>query len=53
MFKKVIGILLAMVFLATSAYALEVGGAKLPDTLSAGGKNLVLNGAGIRTLILY
>jgi len=49
MFKKVIGILLAMAFLATSAYALEVGGAKLPDTLSAGGKNLVLNGAGIRT----
>jgi hypothetical protein len=49
MFKKVLGILLAIAFLATSAYALEVGGVKLPDTLSAGGKNLVLNGAGIRT----
>ena len=49
MFKKVLGILLAIAFLTTSAYALEVGGVKLPDTLSAGGKNLVLNGAGIRT----
>jgi hypothetical protein len=49
MFKKILGILLAIAVLATSAYALEVGGVKLPDTLSAGGKNLVLNGAGIRT----
>jgi len=49
MFKKILGILLAIAFLTTSAYALEVGGVKLPDTLSAGGKNLVLNGAGIRT----
>jgi len=39
MFKKILGILLAIAFLTTSAYALEVGGVKLPDTLSGGGKN--------------
>jgi hypothetical protein len=49
MIKKILGIILATAVLATSAYALEVGGVKLPDTLSAGSKNLVLNGAGIRT----
>jgi hypothetical protein len=49
MFKKVLCIILAASFLATSASALEIGGAKLPDTLSADGKTLALNGAGIRT----
>lgn len=34
---------------ATPASAVEVAGARLPDTLTLGGAPLVLNGAGIRT----
>lgn len=49
MVKKVLGILLVTVFLATAGYSLEIAGVNLPDTMSAGGNNLVLNGAGLRT----
>lgn len=49
MLKKIVGVSLVTVLLAASAYALEVGKVKLPDAVSAGGSNLVLNGAGIRT----
>lgn len=49
MFKKSLGILLVTVFLATSLYAVEIAGVKLPDSISAAGKTLTLNGAGLRT----
>jgi long-chain acyl-CoA synthetase len=39
--------------LAWPALAAEVGGVKLDDRLSVGGKELVLNGAGIRTKLVF
>lgn len=48
MSKKTI-ILLMMLFLSVeSAWALEIGGVDLPDTLKAGDSQLILNGAGLR-----
>jgi len=47
--KKIFVVLLAAFFLASSAFALEVGGVNLPDTLKAAETDLVLNGAGQRT----
>ncbi len=47
--KKAFVVLFAMFFLASSAFALEVAGVNMPDTLKAGGTDLVLNGAGSRT----
>ena len=35
------------------AFAAEVGGAKLDDKVSVGGQDLVLNGAGIRTRVMF
>jgi hypothetical protein len=35
------------------AYALEIGGVALPETLDAGGKSLVLNGAGLRKKFFF
>jgi long-chain acyl-CoA synthetase len=43
----------AMVLLATTALAAEVGGVKLDDRASVGGQELVLNGAGIRTRAVF
>ena len=37
---------------AMPAYALEVGGTKLDDTASVGGKTLVLNGAAMRQILI-
>jgi long-chain acyl-CoA synthetase len=39
--------------LALPAFAAEVGGVKLDDKVSLGGKELVLNGAGIRTKLVF
>ena len=39
--------------LAMPAQAAEVGGVKLDDKISLGGKDLVLNGAGIRTKLVF
>ncbi|MGL6108674.1 MAG: chalcone isomerase family protein [Rubrivivax sp.] len=39
--------------LALPALAAEVGGVKLADKASVGGKELVLNGAGIRTKVVF
>jgi hypothetical protein len=39
--------------LAWPALAAEVGGVKLDDKISLGGKELVLNGAGIRTRLVF
>jgi Chalcone isomerase-like len=41
------------VLLAGSAWAAEVGGVKLPDKMTVDGKDLVLNGAGIRTRLMF
>ncbi|HPC47720.1 MAG TPA: chalcone isomerase family protein [Deltaproteobacteria bacterium] len=50
MAMKRIGILaVALMFLASSAYAVEVAGVDMPDTLKAGDVNLVYNGGGKRT----
>jgi Chalcone isomerase-like len=38
---------------AMSAQAKEVAGVKLPDSLSAGGKTLTLNGAGLRKKAIF
>lgn len=38
---------------AMPAYALEVGGVKIDDTASVGGKTLVLNGAAMRQILLF
>ncbi|HOJ13495.1 MAG TPA: chalcone isomerase family protein [Deltaproteobacteria bacterium] len=39
----------ALVFLATSAFAVDIVGVDMPDTLKAGDTSLVLNGGGKRT----
>src|ERR1700681_2013686 len=44
--------LLAFAF-AASAGAAEVGGIKLDDKVAVGGQELVLNGAGIRTRVVF
>jgi hypothetical protein len=49
MLKKVLGILLVSVLFVSAGYALEVGKVNVPDSISAGGNDLVLNGAGIRS----
>jgi len=43
----------ALVFASGLLLALEVGGVKLPDTVSADGKTLRLNGAGIRKKAIF
>jgi long-chain acyl-CoA synthetase len=39
--------------LALPTMAAEVGGVKLQDTTNVGGKDLVLNGAGVRTRVMF
>jgi long-chain acyl-CoA synthetase len=51
MTKSVI-VLLALCVSATTLAA-EVGGVKLDDKVSVGGRELVLNGAGIRTRVMF
>jgi long-chain acyl-CoA synthetase len=50
--RRVIPLALALC-LSLPALAAEVGGAKLDDKLSLGGQELVLNGAGIRTRLMF
>jgi long-chain acyl-CoA synthetase len=45
------GILVAL--LSVSAFAAEVGGVKLDDKMSVGTQELVLNGAGVRTKVVF
>jgi hypothetical protein len=47
--KKAFVILSAMLFLSTSVFAIDVSGVKMPDTLKAGGQDLVFNGGNKRT----
>jgi len=48
MVKRFIGAMIAVLLAAVPCPALEIGGADLPDTLAVDGKDLVLNGAGLR-----
>ena len=50
---KLVLILLAVFALSAGASAAEVGGVKLDDKMSVGGQELVLNGAGIRTKVVF
>ena len=47
--RKVFVILFAMLFLSTSAFAIEMADVKMPDTIKAAGQDLVVNGGGKRT----
>ena len=49
MLKKVLGVFLATVLFVSTGYALEVAKVNVPDSISAAGSDLVLNGAGIRS----
>lgn len=49
--KKLIAILLLCV--SVQAGALELGGAKLDDTVQVGNAPLVLNGAGVRSIFMF
>lgn len=46
--KKFIVLAVLACFIAAPALAKEVGGVMVPDSVTAGGKSLVLNGAGVR-----
>jgi hypothetical protein len=47
--RKIFVVLFAMLFLSTAAFAVEVSGVKMPDTMKAGGQDLVFNGGDKRT----
>jgi len=46
-------IIVAAAMLASAAQAVEVGGVNLADKMSVGGQELALNGAGIRTRVVF
>jgi hypothetical protein len=48
MIKKLFGIALSVLLAVSAAGAKEIGGVNLPDSLTAGKTNLILNGAGLR-----
>lgn len=50
--KKII-LMTCCILLSWNASALEVAGVKLPDSVSLGNQNLVLNGAGLRTKFFF
>jgi hypothetical protein len=52
MITRVAMVLAAFVF-SVAALGAEVGGVKLDDKMSVGGQELVLNGAGIRTKVVF
>ena len=45
--------LLSLLLAVPAAFAGEVGGVKLEDKVAVGGQDLVLNGAGIRTKLMF
>jgi len=45
--------LIALALPGVPAVSAEVAGVKLPDTTSVGGKDLALNGAGVRTRLVF
>jgi long-chain acyl-CoA synthetase len=52
MIRKLI-FLTALCIASLAAFAADVGGVKLDDKMSVGGQELVLNGAGIRTKVMF
>ena len=52
MLRKVVFLMAALLF-AAPALAVDVGGIKLADKATVGGQELVLNGAGIRTKMMF
>lgn len=52
MLRKLV-LLMALGIASPPAFGAEVGGVKLDDKLSLGGQELVLNGAGIRTKVMF
>jgi hypothetical protein len=50
--KKIV-LMICSVLLSWNASALEVAGVKLPDSVSLGNQNLLLNGAGLRTRFFF
>jgi hypothetical protein len=48
-----VAMVLAAFAFSVAAHAAEVGGVKLDDKVSLGGQELVLNGAGIRTKVVF
>jgi hypothetical protein len=52
MIRKLV-VLLTFCIASLPAFAAEVGGVKLDDKASLGGQELVLNGAGIRTKVMF
>ncbi len=47
--RKIFVVLFAMLFLSTAAFAADVSGVMMPDTMKAGGQTLVFNGGDKRT----
>ncbi len=52
MLRKFVFLMAALLF-AAPAFALDVGGVKLADKATVGGQELMLNGAGIRTKMMF
>lgn len=51
--RTLLPLALSLLFAAPAALAAEVGGVKLDDKLAVGGQELVLNGAGIRSKLMF
>jgi hypothetical protein len=53
MMKKWVMIAMALIFTSSAALAVEVGGIELPDAIKAGSTSLIMNGAGLRTVLTF
>ena len=51
--RRLLFIALLLGFVTASVDAKQIGGVNLPNTLQAGAKDLVLNGAGFRTKWMF
>lgn len=51
--RTVLSFVLSLLFAAPAALAAEVGGVKLDDKIALGAQELVLNGAGIRSKLMF
>ncbi|HLY96379.1 MAG: chalcone isomerase family protein, partial [Sideroxydans sp.] len=50
---KRLSLIAGCLLLSWNAYAAEVEGVRLPDTLHVGQRDLVLNGAGVRSMFFF
>jgi long-chain acyl-CoA synthetase len=53
MMKRMLGSIVVAAFAIGVAFAAEVGGVKLDDKVAVGGQDLLLNGAGVRTRVVF